>query len=300
MAEAHVQLGNVYLNEHQFDKAMQQFEITAKATPPDPRGFMGIQSVKLLSGHSTEAIQGLQDLVSKNPSDMSVRFELANFQATAAAIPSNQPNAKQLMQQAADNYKEILKTNATSTAIWFRLGLVQRSLGQFDAALASFEQAGNANPKFADTFLQQGVLLDAMNRKKEAMDAYNKVLGADPNNWQALNNLAFIAAESDTNLDQAQTYAEHAKKEQPNSPEIADTLGYVYLQKNLNTQATEIFRRNVAEHPENANFRFHLAMALLKEGDKQGAKDQASKALQSANVSPDLQTKIKAFVGQIG
>ena len=44
---------------------------------------------------------------------------------------------------------------------------------------------------------------------------------------------------------------------------------------------------------------FHLAMALLKEGDKQGAKDEAQKALQSSS-QPEQQSKIRTFVNQIG
>jgi tetratricopeptide (TPR) repeat protein len=175
---------------------------------------------------------------------------------------------------------------------------VQRALGQNNEALASFEQAATTNPKSVDAFLNEALLLDVMNRKKEAIDNYNKVLNLAPDNPLALNNLAMLSAESGTNLDQAQTYAERAKKKVPNDPNIADTLGYVYLQKNLNTQAAEIFRQNVQQHPENPSFHFHLAMALLKQGDKQGAKDQAGKALQGA--PPDLQGKIKAFVGQIG
>ncbi len=300
LAEPHVLLGNTYLNQKQFDKANAQFEILAKATPPDSRGFLGLQTVKLVSGHAPEAIQALQDISQKNPGDPTVRFELANFEVTAAAMPqSGSRDARlKLLSDAADNYKEILKTNPKSSQLWLRLGAVQRTLNQSDAALASFEEAGKVDPKSRDAFLNEAMLLDALQRKKEAADAYNKVLNLEPDNALALNNLAYLSAESGTNLDQAQTYAERAKKKAPNSPEVSDTLGYVYLQKNLNTQAAEIFRQNVAEHPDNASFRFHLAMALLKEGDKQGAKDQASRALQGAN--PDLQNKIKNFVGQIG
>lgn len=300
LPEPHALLGNIYLNQKQFDKAVAQYEILAKANPPDSRGFLGLQTVKLLSGHPQEAIQALQELSSKNPGDPSVKFQLANFEVTAAGLPqSGSRDARiKLLSDAADNYKDILKTNPKSGDLWLRLGVVQRSLSQPDAALASFEEAGKANPRSRDAFLNEAMLLDAMQRKKEAIDAYNKVLNLEPDNALALNNLAYLSAESGTNLDQAQTYAERAKKKAPNSPEVSDTLGYVYLQKNLNTQAAEIFRQNVAEHPDNASFRFHLAMALLKEGDKQGAKDQASRALQGAN--PDLQNKIKSFVGQIG
>ena len=298
ISEAHILLGNLYLRARQFDKATAQFDAAYKAMPPDPRGFLGLQEVKLYSGHSSEALQALQDLVSKNPNDMTARFQLANFQATAAGLPANQANSKQLLEQAADNFKEVLKTNSGSVEIWLRLGVIQSALGQLDPALASFEQAGTADPKNVQAFMNQALLLDRLNRKKEAADAYSKVLNLQSDNALALNNLAYMSAESGSNLDQAQTYAERAKKKAPDSPDVADTLGYVYLKKNLNKEAADIFRRNVAEHPDNAAFRFHLAMALLKEGDKQGAKEQAGKALQSAN--PDLQNKIKTFVGQIG
>jgi tetratricopeptide (TPR) repeat protein len=298
--EAHFQLGTIYLAENKYDKATEQFTIASKLNPRDMRGFIGIQNVKLQSGHSADAVQAMQDLVSKNPTNLGARFELANFQASAATLPENRASSKQLFQQAADNYKEILKTNATSSEIWLRLGNIQSSLGQSEAALASFEQASNTDPKNVRALMSQALLLETLNRSKEATDFYNRVLSIDPNQWEALNNLAYLAAESGSNLNQAQTYAEHAKKEVPESAEVADTLGYVYLQKNLNTQAAEIFRQNVAQHPDNANFRFHLAMALLKQGDKAGAKEQASKALQSASTNTNLQTKIRTFVGQIG
>jgi len=41
------------------------------------------------------------------------------------------------------------------------------------------------------------------------------------------------------------------------------------------------------------------ALALLKQGDKQGAREEAGKALKNAS-QPDEQTKIRSFVNQIG
>ena len=187
---------------------------------------------------------------------------------------------------------------ANSPDVWLRLGVLQRELGQYDAALGSFEQASNADPRSADAVLNQAFLLEALGKKKEAAQAYNKVLGIDPENYQALNNLAFLNAETGTNLDQAMTFAEHAKKRAPNSPDISDTLGYVYYQKNLNSEALQIFRQVVEENPQNPTYHFHLAMALLKQGDRQGAKDEAQRALK--NATPDLQSKIHTFVNQIG
>ena len=300
LIEAHLILADLYEAQRQYDKATAEFETVSKIAPQDARGFLGLQTIKLATGKSAEAIKNMQDLVDKNPANITTRYQLANFQAAASGLQKgNMAAAKQLLESAEENYKQILKTSANSVDVWLHLGAVQQQLGQTDAALASFEQAAAADPKSRDAFLNQAMLLERVNRKKEATDAYNKVLNLDPDNALVLNNLAYMSADLGTNLDQAQPYAERAKKKAPNTADVADTLGYVYLQKNLNVQALQIFRQNVQEHPEVSSFHLHLAMALLKQGDKQGAKAEASKALQSA-AAPDLQNKIKTFVNQIG
>ena len=253
MNEARLELGSLYSNQKQFDKATQQFAAVASATPPDIRGFIGMQSVKMAMGKSSEGIQAMQDLVNKNPTILAYRFELANFQASAAGMEAaNEPDhSKKLLQLAADNYKEILKTTANPAEVWLRLGVTQRRLGQVEPALASFEQAGYANPKSAAAFLNQALLYDDLGRKKEAGSAYNSVLALDGENAVALNNLAFLNADTGANLDQALTFAQRAQKKAPNSAEVSDTLGYVYYRKDLNGEALRIFRQIVLDHPQN-------------------------------------------------
>ncbi len=300
MNDAWVQLANLYLVQKQYDKAAADFDRVWKSNPPDARGFLGVQTVKLAQGKSAEAVAAVQDMVQKNPKVLAFRYQLAGFQSIAAAqlARTDAAQSKSLLQQSADNYKEILKTTANSAEVWLRLGVLQRQLGQYDAALGSFEQASHADPRNAEAALNQAFLLEALGKKKEASDAYNKVLGIDPDNFQALNNLAFLNAENGTNLDQAMSFAEHAKQRAPNSPAISDTLGYVYYQKNLNSEALQIFRQVVQENPQNPTFHFHLAMALLKQGDRQGARDEAQKAMK--NALPDQQSRIRTFVNQIG
>jgi tetratricopeptide (TPR) repeat protein len=301
MAEAHLQLGNLYLNQKQFDKASAEFGKVWKMNPPDVRGFIGLQTIKLAQGKGEDGIQALEDLLQQNPKDLNLRYQLAMFESRVGAemLPSNSTHGKELLQEAANNYKEILKTKSDSADVWVRLGAVQRQLGQFDAALASFEQASNADPRDAAAALNQALLLEALGKKKEAGAAYSKVLGIDPENPLALNNLAYLNAENGTNLDQAMTFAQRAKKRVPNSPDISDTLGYVYYQKNLNAEALQIFRQVVQDNPQNSTFRFHLAMALEKQGNKQAARDEAQKALKNSS-RPDQQNKIRSFLSQLG
>ncbi len=299
--DAHIYLAGIYLNQKAYDKARTQYEFLNSATPPDIRGLIGLQTVKMYTGKGEDAIQTMQDLVDKNPTALPYRYELANFQAAVGGMDwsTNVTRAKELLQKAADNYKEILKTTASSSDVWLRLGVMQRQLSQYDTALASFEQAGNADPKNVAAFLNQALVCEALNKKKEAADAYNKVLAIDPDNPLVLNNLAMMSADSGTNLDQALTYAERAKKRVPDNADVSDTLGFVYYKKDLNSEALRIFRQLAQDHPQNSTFLLHFAMALFKQGDKPAARDEANKALQSAT-SPDQKNKAASFLSQIG
>lgn len=297
--DAHLQLATLYIQQKEVEKAKAQFEKVWASTPPDYRGFVGLQGIKMSQGKVDEAISAMRDLVQKDPKNEGLRSELATFEANGAARTqkSDPAGSKQLAQSAVDNLQELLKTSPKDEGTWIRLGTLQRMEQQNDAALASFQKATELNPRNAVAYLNYGLLLEAVGKKKEASDAYNRVLGIDPRNTLALNNLAFLNAESRTNLDRAMTLATQAQRQVPNSPDVSDTLGYVYYQKDLNAEALRIFQRVVQDAPQNPTFRFHLAMALLKQGDKQGARSEAEKAIKDA--SPQQQTKIRSWVEQI-
>ncbi len=301
MNEARLQLAGIYIAGHQLEKANTEFQKVASATPPDPRGAVGLQAVKFAQGKVDDAIAGMRDLSQKNPDAIGYRQQLASFEATAGAqaFKSNPQAANKLFQSAIDDYKELLKTNDKSSETWLRLGVLQRQLGQFDEALNSFNKASAADPRNVNVLLNEGMLQEAIGKKSEAAATYNRILGFDPENPLALNNVAFMDAEKGTNLDQAMTFAERAKKRAPNSPDVSDTLAYVYLQKNLNSEALRILRQVVEQNPNNPTYHFHLAMALLKDGNKQAAREEAAKALQHSP-QPEQQDKIKSFVNQIG
>ena len=282
--DARLHLANTLLATHDYARAKQQFEKLWEEK--DIRGFLGLQNVLAFTHQSDAALKNLTDAVAGNPNNSDLLYALANLQAQSHHYP-----------EAAGNYQKLLKTNGNSGEIWLRLGTVQHLMGQDGQAFASLDRAQHADPRNTAAFLEQAQLLDLAGKKREAMDAYTKVLGMDPDNGVALNNLAFLEADANQNLDQALTYAEHAKKLAPNNADVADTLGFIYYQKNLNTAALQELRSAVDMNPDNASFRLHFAMALLKKGDKTAARSEASKALRSA--SPDEQGKIKSFMNGI-
>jgi len=143
------------------------------------------------------------------------------------------------------------------------------------------------------------LMLDSAGKKKEARSAYECALRIESENPVALNNLAYIIAESPGgDLDQALTFAQRANQKMPQASQIADTLGWIYLKKNLPDNALEIFRNNVTKSPDSATFRYHLGMALYQKGDKVHAKLELQTAL-AHNPSREEESNIKELIGKI-
>jgi Flp pilus assembly protein TadD len=123
----------------------------------------------------------------------------------------------------------------------------------------------------------------------------------DPNNANALNDLAFLMADSGGKLDQALAYAQRGlqyAKDPGLKSSLADTLGWIYVKKNMTDSALQTFENLVRNNPGNATFRYHLGTALYQKGDKQEARVELEAALAAKPSNMD-ERKIKALLARL-
>jgi Flp pilus assembly protein TadD len=141
-----------------------------------------------------------------------------------------------------------------------------------------------------------GKVLEQTGRSQEAIANYRDSLRLDPENASVMNNLAFALAENNGDLNEALQVALRAVQKSPNSPELADTLGWVYLKRKNIPSALQVFENLRQRQPQNASFRIHLAMALLEKGDRTSAHRELG-AAQELHPSAELQLQIKQLLG---
>jgi tetratricopeptide (TPR) repeat protein len=140
--------------------------------------------------------------------------------------------------------------------------------------------------------------MDGTGRREQAKPIYEQILKIEPDHPVALNNLAFIKAEEGVDLDEALTMAQRARQKLPNSAFIKDTLGWIYIKKNLSDDAVRLFKDLVQEDPSSAQFHYHYGMALLQKGDKPTAKKELEAAIKS-NPSKDDAGKIRQLLASM-
>ena len=66
-----------------------------------------------------------------------------------------------------------------------------------------------------------------------AIEHFQQVVAADPNDAQASNNLAYLLAEHRNDNDTALKFAQKAVELNPTTPEFCDTLGWILYRKGV-------------------------------------------------------------------
>ena len=103
-----------------------------------------------------------------------------------------------------------------------------------------------------------------------------------PDHAGAANDLAWMLAEEGKDLARAEKLAQRATR-MSGRAEMLDTFGYVRLKQERFPEATRAFRMSLEKNADYATARYHLALALERSGDRDGAKAELKQALASAS-----------------
>jgi tetratricopeptide (TPR) repeat protein len=240
-----------------------------------------------------EAIRLLQAELDKDPARTKLRTALGNL-----FVRTGQDD------KAVAEFQRVLDTGRnlnteTITSLYFGMADCFRRMGDSDAAIRMFQQAAAVNPKDPRAPLLVGQLMETTGRPDQAEPYYEQALKIQPDNAVALNNLAYLKAEEGRDLDRALAMAQQAHEKTPNSAQIADTLGWVYLKKNMTAEAITAFhealQKDSSPSPE---VHYHLAMALNQDGEIPAAVQELKTALAS-HPSQNDKAQIEALLQKL-
>ncbi len=288
MGDALYMTARIQLDTNQKDKAQGTFERMMKANPSDTRGMLGTVETYLQLGKGDLAVKTIEAELAKAPDRNDIRNALAN---TAVRVGN--------YERALPEFQKLLAATPKDASVVVRLAEVYKRMGDDTNAIKYFKQAGTLLPNDPLAPLNLAMIYDKMGKPVESKPIYEQIVKLDPGNVLALNNLAMIMADQGLDLDLALTYAERAKQKLPTNIDISDTLGLIYIKKNLSDQAINIFSDIVKKDPNRYIFHYHLAMAYYQKGDKMNAKKSAQMALTKTPPKQDEQ-RIRELLAKCG
>jgi tetratricopeptide (TPR) repeat protein len=137
-----------------------------------------------------------------------------------------------------------------------------------------------------------GGVRTALERLGEAIELYREVLKKDPNNVQAMNNLAVLLAQKSERLDEALSLVDRAISAAGPLPAFLDSRGSVYLAMGKPEMARVDLEESVREQPR-PNRQFHLALAYWRSGQQQAASRALDEAVKSGKLTAEKLPRVE-------
>lgn len=175
-------------------------------------------------------------------------------------------------------YQQALKIQPDFLPALMGRGDIFLGQGNMQQALLAYQQAIKQAPKYDMAHLKMGMALQGLNRQKEAETAYKAAITHNPKLALAYNNLAWLAADSRTNLAQAEQWARKAVELAPLVADFHDTLGWVYHAQARHAEAEKSLKKAI-QMQASPQFLYHLGLVYQKQGKNKEAVNAYTRSL---------------------
>jgi tetratricopeptide (TPR) repeat protein len=248
--------------------------------------LVGIISVDLIQNRGPQARERIEARVAAEPN----RVELLLMAARVYGAQRDFAKAETTLRRA-------IQLDSASSRAYSMLAGVLLASGKLDAARGEFDQMAKRDPRNVAAQTMAAMILHSQNKTADAKKRYETIINTDPTAAVAANNLAWIYQEENDRLDDALRLAQSAATRLPDSGEVHDTIGMIYVKKALPALAIEAFEKSIEKQPDNALYHFHLAQAAKDSGDLKRARAAAEQAIKLRPDYPDAQKLLASTKG---
>jgi predicted Zn-dependent protease len=223
--------------------------------------------LELAAGRAQEARALVDGLVAKRPDAASLhalRGELLLAAGDSAG--------------AASAFARALELDPRSAAALAGGARIARQEGHAAEAVARFDRAATEakdDPRYP---YEAALTLLATGDTAGARERLERLLREHPEFGLAANDLAWLLASEGRELDRALRLAERAARSDDRA-EVLDTLGFVQLRRGDVDAAVASLSKAIERRPSYATAQYHLGLALVQKGDKDGARSALRAAL---------------------
>jgi tetratricopeptide (TPR) repeat protein len=284
--DAQLQLGLLDMREKRLDEAREIFRKLYQPGDKDTRPLKALVEALMAAGQYEQALQILTDALKRVPDSADIHSTMAS-----SALKAHKTDL------AIDHYQWLVSADPNNAEFLVYLGEACYMKGDTNRAVATLQKAHQLDPQNPQALAGLAPIFEETGKTQEAMATYRQLLQLQPENPAALNNLALLMSNSGGNLDEALRFAEKAQQKMPNAPPVADTVGWIYLQKGMPQSAVRVFSNLTLAEPGNATYHYHYGLSLLKTGNKQKGAAELRAALMN-HPSKDQEAQIRQLMAE--
>jgi len=234
------------------------------ARTPQPAGDAARNSAACMNEkHSVPpdaAIAGCNNVIQDTTSNLATAFY---FRGEANAL-------KRDYDRAIADYTQAITLSPNDADFLTGRAAAYEAKKDLDRAMADYNQAIKVNPKAVHVFNSRGAAFQRKGDYARASADYGEVTRLQPTNADAWGARCWVRAIDGRELRQALSDCDQALKIKPDSVDVLDTRGVVYLKLNQNDAALKDFDAALKLEPKLASSLYGRGIVRLRKGDRTG------------------------------
>ncbi len=297
--EALSMLAQLYWINQNYPAAASAYASLAALTPSAPLPHLRLAMLSLATHDEAAAQASLRKSLALAPDLFDAQLALVNLLTSqhkfldaltlARAAQQHQPKSPNGYKLEADVYaaQEQYSLAAIGYQRAFALAPSGALLIQLHGTLLHLGKGAEAEQRIASWLSQHPTDVATRlhyasskliaNDLRGAIEQFEALLKADPDNVPALNDLAWAYQRSGGK--RSLEYAERAYRLAPHNPSVIDTLGWICMESGNLARALPLLQQASAIAPDAGEIHYHLAMVLARTGDKRGARRELERLL---------------------
>jgi cellulose synthase operon protein C len=292
----YLQLGNLMLARKNYRPAEQAYEEALQRESASSDALSGLMNAYFAEHQPESAFSAARVQIAKVP-DSSVLYDLLG------TAQFDHKRTKQDLEDSEANLNQSIRLDEHNIDAWLKLVQVQAVRHNAEQALTTCKEALQKNPEEPGFYVLLGELYDSKQSWDDAKHAFQKALSLNPQNPAASNDLAYVMLRTGGNPDLAMPLAETARRGMPDSPQAADTMGWVLYEKGAYSSAIDQFQDALklaqkAKSPDDPTVHYHLGMAYEKTGQVTLAREHLQRVLK-INPSYSAADDVKKLLSEL-
>lgn len=268
--------------------------------------YIRLAEAKIKIGDKASAVQFAIKAVDKARTDEEFTAQLQNMLRLLG-----QQDTESFCRQLIASQPESYKANLAMYNLFKSNGDYNKAVEYVDKCINA---AGTDEIRWLTSMMQKADLLTLSFYKtsdnkylNEAVKSYESVLSKRPNNTYALNNVAYILADNNVDIDKAMEYAKRAYEARPDDPGCLDTYALVLYKKGQYADAVRLSQSSLQQYeaqriaPPTEAYE-HLGQSLEQIGEFSQARAAYEQALETGGerLAKPAKERITAAIERIG
>jgi tetratricopeptide (TPR) repeat protein len=274
-----LRLGLLYLEERDYDKAIQEFNIVLIGNPDDERVKYYLALCYTETDRFDEALNLLNDIASDS-----------NFHDDSLVQKAYIYEKRGQLDEALKIMQETTERLPDNEILINYLGGLYRKLNRDNEAIETYKNFLKRNPGNEVITYSLGVTYFMKKDEEKGISTMREIIEKNPNHADALNFIGYSYAEMGKNLDEAEMLVKKANEISPNRGYIIDSLGWVYYKKGQLDKALEYLLEAVELTSDDPSIMEHLGDVYNDKGDVLKALQYYEKGLE-LNEDDDIEIK---------